>query len=161
MVLSGICIICIYRFTSFHWPLHRKHHPLGNDGQHRNNGPYAQSVLISRPAPENVTRFSPGPTLQHTKKHAPHGQGNPLDPVACFLWYRPAVPKAYEEKKAQKKPYPDKHGTAPQFHPDRESDHAAESPSVCTIGQTEGGKGRCGRASGSLLFFHSPPCGSP
>ena len=20
MVLSGICIICIYRFTSFHWP---------------------------------------------------------------------------------------------------------------------------------------------
>ena len=24
MVLSGICIICIYRFTSFHWPRHRR-----------------------------------------------------------------------------------------------------------------------------------------
>ena len=87
-------------------PLHRKHHPLGNDGQHRNNGPYAQSVLISRPAPENVTRFSPGPTLQHTKKHAPHGQGNPLDPVACFLWYAPPSQKLMRKRRHRKSRIP-------------------------------------------------------
>ena len=94
------------------FPLHRKHDPLGNDGQHRNNGPHAQSVLISRPTPENATRSSPGPTLQHTK-NTRHGQGNPLDPVARFLWCRPTATTAYEEKSTEK-PHPDKHGTAPQ-----------------------------------------------
>lgn len=134
-------------------PLHRKHHPLGNDGQHRNNGPMPKSVLISRPAPENVTRFSPG--RHYSTKNTRHTDKNPLDPVACFSGTVPPSQKAYEEKKAQKKPYPDKHGTAPQFHPDRESDHVAESPSVCTIGQTEG-KGKVWPPAVPYSFSLSP-----
>ncbi|MFQ9867171.1 MAG: GTPase [Bilophila wadsworthia] len=57
--------------------------------------------------------FLPRADITAHEKHAPHGQGNPLDPVARFLWCRPTATTAYEEKSTEK-PHPDKHGTAPQ-----------------------------------------------
>ena len=110
------------------FPLHRKHDPLGNDGQHRNNGPHAQSVLISRPTPENATRSSPGPTLQHTKNTRHTDKGIPLILWRVFFGAVP-LPQQPMRKKAQKSRIPI---NMEQLHnpSDRESDHAAESPSV-------------------------------
>ena len=68
---------------------------------------------VAEQIPNGSTLFIDIGIITAHEKHAPHGQGNPLDPVARFLWYRPTATTAYEEKSTEK-PHPDKHGTAPQ-----------------------------------------------
>lgn len=142
------------------FPLHRKHGPLGDGGQHRSSGPCAQDTLISLPTPENATRSLSGPTLQHRKNTRHIDKGTPL-----ILWhvFFGAVPLSQQSmrKKAQKSRTL---MSMKQLHnpSDRGGDHATESPSVLplSVKRLRGEREGVGRASSSLLF-HSPPYDSP
>lgn len=92
--------------------------------------------------------------MRHTDK------GIPLILWRVFFGAVP-LPQQPMRKKAQKSRIPI---SMEQLHnpSDRESDHAAESPSVLppSVKRLKGEREGVGRASSSLLF-HSPPCDSP